>query len=64
MRLNSKHTLKKTTVKKLFNEEKISKEALEKILAKLENEANFIDQQKNKRKELIKKARNRIFENV
>ncbi|WP_336737364.1 hypothetical protein [Bacillus altitudinis] len=62
--MNSKHTLKKTTVKKLFNEEKISKEALEKILAKLENEANFIDQQKNKRKELIKKARNRIFENV
>ncbi len=64
MRLNSKYTLQKTAIKKLFNDNKISKEELEQILARLEKEANFIDKQKNKRKELVKKARYRIFEHV
>jgi hypothetical protein len=62
--LNSKYTLQKTAITKLFNDNKISKEDLELMLAKLEREADLIDQQKNKRKELIKKARYRIFEHV
>ncbi|MDE1376399.1 hypothetical protein, partial [Bacillus licheniformis] len=60
--MNSKYTLQKTAITKLFNDNKISKEDLELMLAKLEREADLIDQQKNKRKELIKKARYRIFE--
>lgn len=64
MRLNSKIALQKTALKNLFSDEKITKEELELMLARLEKQASFLDEQKNKRKELIKKARYRIFEHV
>lgn len=64
MRLNSKIALQKTALKNLFSDDKITKEELELMLARLEKQASFLDEQKNKRKELIKKARYRIFEHV
>ncbi|MCY8208347.1 MULTISPECIES: hypothetical protein [Bacillus] len=62
--MNSKIALQKTALKNLFSDEKITKEELELMLARLEKQASFLDEQKNKRKELIKKARYRIFEHV
>ncbi|MCY8983542.1 MULTISPECIES: hypothetical protein [Bacillus] len=62
--MNSKIALQKTALKNLFSDDKITKEELELMLARLEKQASFLDEQKNKRKELIKKARYRIFEHV